>query len=66
MRFFVDGRLRHTDPRNVRERLTQPARLRMNCWPTNNALTQFAGPLDTAAIPTEAHYEWVRVYRYVP
>jgi beta-glucanase (GH16 family) len=66
VRFYVDGRRRFTDTRNVSARLTQPARLRMNCWPTNYARTQFAGPLDTAAIPAEAQYDWVRVYRYVP
>jgi hypothetical protein len=66
VRFYVDGKRRYTDARNVSARLTQPARLRMNCWPTNYARTQFAGPLDTAAIPAEAQYDWVRVYRYVP
>jgi hypothetical protein len=66
VRFYVDGRRRYTDARNVSARLTQPARLRMNCWPTNYARTMFAGPLDTAAIPAEAQYDWVRVYRYVP
>jgi beta-glucanase (GH16 family) len=66
VRFYVDGVRRYTDTRNVSARLTQPARLRMNCWPSNYARTQFAGPLDTAAIPAEAQYDWVRVYRYVP
>jgi beta-glucanase (GH16 family) len=65
VRFFVDGQPRHTDARNA-SRLNQQVRLRMNCWPTNNEVTNFAGPLNPNAIPTEAHYDWVRVYRYVP
>jgi beta-glucanase (GH16 family) len=65
VRFFVDNLPRHTETRNVASRLNQQARLRMNCWPTNNEVTDFAGPLDRNAIPTEAQYDWVRVYRYV-
>jgi hypothetical protein len=38
----------------------------MNAWPTNNQVTSFAGPLDTDAIPCEAHYDWVQVFSYTP
>lgn len=66
VKFFVDGVQAYADPVNVAERLTNPVNLHMNCWPTNNQETNFAGPLDASAIPTEAQYDWVRVYRYVP
>jgi endo-1,3-1,4-beta-glycanase ExoK len=66
VKFFVDGVQTYADPVNVAERLTNPVRLHVNCWPTNNEATQFAGTLDPSAIPTEAQYDWVRVYRYVP
>jgi len=63
--FFVDGVPTYVETRNVGERLTHPVRLHMNCWPTNNDVTYFAGPLDPSAVPAEAQYDWVRVYRYV-
>jgi hypothetical protein len=65
VKFFVDGVQAYADPVNVAERLTNPVRLHFNCWPTNNAATTFAGTLDPGAIPNEAQYDWVRVYRYV-
>ncbi len=66
VRFYVDGAQRWVDARNVPERLTNPVSLHMNCWPTNNDATNFAGPLDTGAFPAEAQYDWVRVYEYAP
>ena len=61
--FFVDGAQTWHD---VQAKLKDPARLHMNAWPTNNAFTTFAGPLDVNAVPCEADYDWVEAYTYVP
>ena len=63
IRFYVDEKLAWRD---VQTRINQTSRLRMNIWPTNNAKTTFAGPLDTSKIPAEAQYDWVAVYAYQP
>jgi endo-1,3-1,4-beta-glycanase ExoK len=63
IRFYVDGALTWRD---VQTRIDQASRLRMNIWPTNNAKTTFAGPLDASKIPAEAQYDWVAVYAYQP
>jgi hypothetical protein len=61
--FYVDGVQTHKD---VQATLQDAAHLHMNAWPTNNAVTSFAGPLDTSAIPCEAQYDWVAAYSYTP
>jgi hypothetical protein len=61
--FFVDGVLSHKD---VQETLKDAAKLHMNAWPTDNAVTSFAGQLDASAIPCEAQYDWVQVWSYQP
>jgi hypothetical protein len=61
--FFVDGAQTHHD---VQVTLKDAARLHMNAWPTNNAVTSFAGPFDPAAVPCEAQYDWVEAYSYTP
>jgi endo-1,3-1,4-beta-glycanase ExoK len=61
--FYVDGVQTHHD---VQATLQDAAHLHMNAWPTNNAVTSFAGPLDTSAIPCEAQYDWVAAYSYTP
>ncbi len=61
--FYVDGVYSH---KLVQARIQHAARLRMNAWPTNSAETNFAGPLDTNAIPCEAQYEWMAAYAYQP
>ncbi len=63
IRFYVDEKLAWRD---VQTRINQASRLRMNIWPTNNAKTTFAGPLDASKIPAEAQYDWVAVYAYQP
>lgn len=63
IRFFVDGKQVWKD---VQSRIVNASRLRMNCWPTNNANTSFAGPLDASKIPAEAQYDWAAVYSYNP
>jgi len=52
IRFYVDEKLAWRD---VQTRINQASRLRMNIWPTNNAKTTFAGPLDASKIPAEAN-----------
>jgi beta-glucanase (GH16 family) len=61
--FYVDGVQTHHD---VQATLKDPVHLHMNAWPTDNAVTSFAGPLDTSAIPCEAQYDWVAAYSYTP
>lgn len=61
--FFVDGVQTHKD---VQDTLKDAARLHMNAWPTDNAVTSFAGQLDPSAIPCEAQYDWVQVWSYQP
>lgn len=61
--FFVDGAFTHRD---VQSKLTSAQSLRMNAWPTNNQVTQFAGAFDPEAVPCEAQYDWVEVYDYAP
>lgn len=61
--FYVDGTQTHHD---VQATLQDSAKLRMNAWPTNNAVTTFAGTFDPAAVPCEAQYDWVQVYSYAP
>ena len=61
--FFVDGVQTHHD---VQATLKDATRLHMNAWPTNNAVTNFAGTFDPAALPCEAQYDWVEAYTYVP
>ncbi len=66
VRFYVDGVQRWVETQNVPQRLTNPVSLHMNCWPTNNEVTNFAGALDSGAIPAEAQYDWIKVYEYAP
>jgi endo-1,3-1,4-beta-glycanase ExoK len=61
--FYVDGVESHRD---VQASLQDAAHLHMNAWPTDNAVTSFAGKLDTSAIPCEAQYDWVAAYAYSP
>ena len=61
--FFVDGVMSFHD---VQATLKDAARLHMNAWPTNNAVTSFAGPFNQAAVPCEAQYDWVAAYTYTP
>lgn len=61
--FFVDGAQTHHD---VQVTLKDAARLHMNAWPTDNAVTSFAGHFDDTAVPCEAQYDWVEAYSYVP
>lgn len=61
--FYVDGQQSHHD---VQATIKDPAKLRMNAWPTDNSITSFAGPLDASAIPCEAQYDWVQVFSYTP
>ena len=63
IRFFIDSKQVWKDAQPL---IKNASRLRMNCWPTNNATTTFAGPLDASKIPAEAQYEWVAVYAYQP
>ncbi|OZC03566.1 family 16 glycosylhydrolase [Rubricoccus marinus] len=59
IRWFVDGEqvLESQDPAQVPY---LPQQIMMNIWNTN---LSWAGPLDPGALPTEAQYDWVRVYR---
>ncbi len=61
--FFVDGTQSFHD---VQASLKDAARLHMNAWPTNNAVTSFAGPFNADAVPCEAQYDWVEAYTYTP
>lgn len=61
--FYVDGELSHED---VQAAIQDEAKLRMNAWPANSAVTNFAGALDPSAIPCEAQYDWVSVYSLAP
>jgi beta-glucanase (GH16 family) len=61
--FFIDGKQTHKD---VQATIKDAATLHMNAWPTNNAVTMFAGPFDSAAVPCEAQYDWVEAYNYAP
>jgi beta-glucanase (GH16 family) len=61
--FYVDGQQSHHD---VQATIKDPAKLRMNAWPTDNSITSFAGALDASAIPCEAQYDWVQVFSYTP
>lgn len=61
--FYVDGKQTHQD---VQATIKDPARLRMNAWPTDYSVTTFAGRLDTTAIPCEAQYDWIQVSSYTP
>lgn len=60
---FVDGNQTYHD---VQASLKDAARLHMNAWPTNTAVTTFAGPFDPSAVPCEAQYDWVEAYTYTP
>jgi endo-1,3-1,4-beta-glycanase ExoK len=61
--FYIDGEQTHHD---VQATLQDAAKLRMNAWPTNNAVTSFAGTFDPTAVPCEAQYDWVQVCSYTP
>ena len=63
IRFFIDSKQVWKDAQPL---IKNASRLRMNCWPTNNTKTSFAGPLDTSKIPAEAQYDWAAVYSYTP
>ena len=65
VRFFVDGVPMYVETRNVAERMNSPVKLHINCWPVDSDVTTFAGIFDPSALPAEAQYDWVRVYRYV-
>ena len=59
VRWFVDGEqvLESQDPDQVPY---LPQQLMMNVWATD---LPWAGPFDPGALPAEAQYDWVRVYR---
>ncbi len=59
VRWFVDGVLVQQSE-NPAQVPYLPQQLMMNIWATTLA---WAGPLDPAALPAEAQYDWVRVYR---
>lgn len=61
--FFIDGKQVHQD---VQASIKDAATLHMNAWPTDNAVTSFAGPFDPNAVPCEAQYDWVEAYTYSP
>lgn len=61
--FFVDGNLMW---KGVQPAIKDAQTLHMNAWPTNNAVTSFAGPFNPAAVPCEAQYDWVEAYTYSP
>ncbi|HVY31605.1 MAG TPA: family 16 glycosylhydrolase [Polyangiaceae bacterium] len=61
--FYVDGAQTHHD---VQASIKDAAKLHMNAWPTDNAVTQFAGPFNPAAVPCEAQYDWIEAYSYTP
>lgn len=61
--FFVDGNQTWKD---VQASLKDAEGLHMNAWPTNNAVTSFAGPFNADAVPCEAQYDWVEAYTYTP
>lgn len=61
--FYVDGTKTHHD---VQASLKDAAKLHMNAWPTDNSVTQFAGPFNPAAVPCEAQYDWIEAYSYTP
>lgn len=60
IRWYLDGELVQatTDPNRVP---TLPQQLMMNIWSSTAA--NWLGVLDEGALPAEAHYDWVRVYR---
>ncbi|PAP79390.1 hypothetical protein B1759_13750 [Rubrivirga sp. SAORIC476] len=59
IRWYIDDVLvlESTDPAQVPD---LPQQLMMNLWLTDNA---WAGPIDPAAVPAQAQYDWVRVYQ---
>ena len=61
--FYVDGTQTH---HAVQATLKDAAKLHMNAWPTDNSVTQFAGPFNPAAVPCEAQYDWIEAYSYTP
>ncbi|MDX1420764.1 MAG: family 16 glycosylhydrolase [Rubricoccaceae bacterium] len=60
VRWFIDGEpvLETRDPATVPD---LPQQLMMNIW--TSAYPNWLGELDEEALPAEAHYDWVRVYR---
>lgn len=61
--FFVDGEQTHGD---AQASIKDAATLHANAWPTNNAVTTFAGTFDPNAVPCEAQYDWIEAYDYMP
>lgn len=59
VRWFVDGE-QVLESQNPAEVPTLPQQLMMNVWITD---LPWAGPLAPTAVPAEAQYDWVRVYR---
>jgi beta-glucanase (GH16 family) len=59
IRWFVDGE-QVLESQNPAEVPYLPQQLMMNLWATN---APWAGPFDASALPAEAQYDWVRVYR---
>ena len=58
IRWFVDGE-QVLESRDQTQVPYLPQQLMMNIWITDLA---WAGPLDASALPTEAQYDWIKVY----
>ena len=59
IRWYIDG-VQVQESQDPGQVPFLPQQLMMNIWNTNLA---WAGPLDADALPAEAQYDWVRVYR---
>jgi endo-1,3-1,4-beta-glycanase ExoK len=62
-RFLVDGELKRSWNTKI-DLLKLPQNILLTIWASSAA--SWAGPLDAESAPTQADYDWIHVYRWVP
>ncbi len=63
VRFTVDGAVRATWSSEI-ARMTLPQNILLTIWASN--ASGWAGPILSSSAPTQADFDWIRVYRYRP
>jgi beta-glucanase (GH16 family) len=61
--FLVDGVVKHTWSQEI-GRMKLPQNILLTIWASNSA--SWAGPIQSSTAPTQADFDWIKVYNYTP
>ena len=63
--WYVDGKFIHRETQYVPQ---VPLQIRLNHWPGDNSpgMNAWLGKVDKQALPTQATYDWIKVYPWQP